>query len=319
MFFRFLLIISSALLSVTTQASKAEPLKVGDIIDVSLNELHPTQPAVGFDQVMYKLGRYRYDRKKMFDEICEANGQRGIASFHQQSVITAAETYRCKAPVGTEKQDMKTIVIAPNDQYYLTDGHHTFNAFYQMPKGGEHFHVHVLVVQDYRQLPNMTAFWQSMQQDGNVWLFDINSQPIVPNQLPKSLGLRHFTDDPYRSMLYFTRNISWEKPSSPVPFLEFYWAKELRKKVNLNQFDLNSKRGYEQAIRASSIAILSMQMNDVGGSHRSVEQMGQFKQFHQKGLDKLLKSNGKLDNMLLYKESRVGKRLSNDIVQKQVE
>lgn len=310
MFFRFLFIFSLYFFCFTAQANRNESVKVGTIIDVTLNQLHPTQPSVGYDQVMYKLGRYRYDRQKMFDDICEANGQGGIAEFHRQSVANETKTYTCQEPVGKDKQAMKTVVIAPNGHYYLTDGHHTFNAFYHLPKGGGDFHVHVVVANDYRQLPTMQAFWQAMQHDGNVWLFDIHSQPILPNQLPKSLGLRHFANDPYRSMLYFTRNISWNKPSSPVPFLEFYWAKELRNTINLNQFDLNSKLGYEQAIKVSSRAILSLKSSDVGGSHRSVEQMGQFKQFRQKGLDKLLKPDGKLDNMLRYKESPDGKRLS---------
>ena len=34
----------------------------GDLIDVTLGELHPTQAVLGFDQVFYKLGRYGSDR-----------------------------------------------------------------------------------------------------------------------------------------------------------------------------------------------------------------------------------------------------------------
>lgn len=54
----------------------------GELIDVTLGELHPTQAVLGFDQVFYKLGRYGSDRdeaaggvNKRFDEWCETNGQ----------------------------------------------------------------------------------------------------------------------------------------------------------------------------------------------------------------------------------------------------
>jgi len=33
--------------------------KPGDLIEVSLRELHPTQPSLGYDEVYYKLGRYK--------------------------------------------------------------------------------------------------------------------------------------------------------------------------------------------------------------------------------------------------------------------
>jgi len=35
--------------------------KAGDIIQVKIKELHPTQAAIGYDQVYYKLGRWQGD------------------------------------------------------------------------------------------------------------------------------------------------------------------------------------------------------------------------------------------------------------------
>lgn len=59
----------------------------GDLIDVRLGELHPTQAVLGFDQVFYKLGRYGSDRdeaaggvNKRFDDWCETNGQEEAAA-----------------------------------------------------------------------------------------------------------------------------------------------------------------------------------------------------------------------------------------------
>ena len=47
----------------------------GSLLQVQLHQLRPTQPAIGHDQVLYKLGKYACDRRKLFDDYCEANGQ----------------------------------------------------------------------------------------------------------------------------------------------------------------------------------------------------------------------------------------------------
>lgn len=62
-----------AIFALPTHASNVSE---GDVIKLGLHELKPTQPSVGYDQIMYKLGRYQFDQEKMFDEICEANGKK---------------------------------------------------------------------------------------------------------------------------------------------------------------------------------------------------------------------------------------------------
>ena len=79
---------------------------------------------------MYKLGRYQFDREKMFDEVCEANGQKGVENISVNASPNNPSSFTCQLTVGKRKQDMKTVVIAPDGDYYLTDGHHTFNVFY---------------------------------------------------------------------------------------------------------------------------------------------------------------------------------------------
>lgn len=297
------LITALGALSLFTLSAHASDVNEGDIINVALHQLQPTQPSVGYDQIMYKLGRYQFDREKMFDEICEANGQKGVESIQDNAQPNEPSTFKCESDVGTRKQDMKTVVIAPNGEYFLTDGHHTFNVFYQMPQGGPDFNIHVAVDKDYRDLKNMDDFWKAMAKDGNTWLFDQNGQAISYQQLPASLGLSNFANDQYRSLMYFTRDISWDKPKQPVPFLEFYWSNELRKEINTATFDLNSTDGYAKAVKTVSEYILVMQSSNVGGSNRTVKEMGQFDQFSQKGFDKLFKKGGKIDYMLRYKNA----------------
>lgn len=305
-----------ATLAIFALPAIASNVSEGDIVKVGLQDLRPTQPSVGYDQIMYKLGRYQFDREKMFDEVCEANGQKGVVSIEKNAHPNVPASFRCDMEIGDRKRDMKTVVIAPNGEYFLTDGHHTFNVFYQMPEGGASFEVNVVVDKDYRNLKSMDAFWEQMVIDGNTWLFDNDDNAITYQQLPSSLGLTHFSNDTYRSLMYFTRDVSWDKPDQPVPFLEFYWAKELRKLVDANTFELSSMQGYDQAIREVSTHILSLKTNNVGGSNLNVKEMGQFQSFNDKGFDKLFKEGGKIDYMLRNKTTSTSNGLSYDLAVK---
>ena len=51
------------LLAATAAGTDAAPV----FLQVSLDELHPTQPAIGYDQVYYKLGRYAAEEKRIAD------------------------------------------------------------------------------------------------------------------------------------------------------------------------------------------------------------------------------------------------------------
>lgn len=126
--------------------------QVGDVIELELGQLKPTQSSIGYEQIFYKLGRYHRDPKTMFDELCESNGQKGIKHYTDASLPNDNLSYQCKDEIGTHKDKMKTVVIGPDGQYFLTDGHHTFNVFYQMPSGGEQLRVNVLIDKDYCQI-----------------------------------------------------------------------------------------------------------------------------------------------------------------------
>lgn len=60
---------------VAVQAHALSTPKPGQVIDVALQQLHPTQAVIGFDQIYYKLGLFAESRSKLFDEYCETNGQ----------------------------------------------------------------------------------------------------------------------------------------------------------------------------------------------------------------------------------------------------
>jgi hypothetical protein len=116
--------------------------------------------------------------------------------------------------------------------------------------------------------------------------------------------------------MYFTRRIAWMTPSwitvpdpatyddvyPEVPFVEFYWGRDVKKVVDLKKFDLNTRSGYVAAIRAVGKAVIAIRSNDIGGSKKSATEMGQFSYFNEKELSRIDRPNtGKIAYMLKYK------------------
>ncbi|MCC5795862.1 MAG: ParB/Srx family N-terminal domain-containing protein [Methylophaga sp.] len=279
-----------------------ENVKKGDVIPVTLKQLKPTQASVGYDQIYYKLGRYQFDTEKLFDEMCENNGQKAISKFSRSSNPADMSSYQCTDEIGANPSDMKTVVIGPDNALYLTDGHHTFNVLWHMENGGPDFKVHVVVADDYRHLSDMKAFWSQMKDDNNLLLLDDKFQAIEHSQLPTSLGLDNFYNNPYRALMYYTRKIAWEKPKPAFNYVEFYWGKEIFDKIDLSKYDLNSLDGYKKAVEDTAQVILSVNTNNVGGTMRSAERLGRFKGFDKGEFDKLFRRNQKIDYMLRYKK-----------------
>ena len=149
---------------------------------------------------------------------------------------------------------MKTAVVGPRGQVFLTDGHNTFTAFWQATDGGPAVHVRVRVLANVSYL-NTAAFWQGMDARELAWLRDAEAQPITPDQLPTSLGLASFQNDRYYGLAYFARNIGYAKAPDAPEYLELYWGAWLRQNFDLGQYDLTSLPGYLDVLKASSQAM----------------------------------------------------------------
>jgi len=286
-----------ALLWSAGQASAALPadIKAGDIVQVQLAQLHPTQAAIGYRQLDYKQHRYEAEPKKLFDDYCESMGQKGVDKFDSKSRLSQPSSFSCKAPVGSEPGPMKTAVIAPDNVLYLTDGHHTFSNFADI--GGLNTPVQVRITDDFRSLKTMSAFWQKMETAHLVWL-DTPAGKIKPDALPKELGRQHMQNDEYRSLVYFVRDIGFEKEQNPPPFLEFYWGKWLETQLPLKNFDLNNRSGYAKALETIAEKMTSVPKDTVIAHSDSgpltADRLGARKKVNEKKLEKLVSDNGKL-------------------------
>ncbi|MFJ7326783.1 ParB/Srx family N-terminal domain-containing protein [Streptomyces cyaneofuscatus] len=262
----------------------------GDLIDVTLGELHPTQAVLGFDQVFYKLGRYGGDRdeaaggfNKRFDDWCETNGQGEAASVRPGARLDDPASFSCTVPLGQETPKsiapMKTAVIGPGGQLYLTDGHHTLTSFLEGPDGSARLPIRLRVTDNFSSL-STAAFWQRMTAEKKVWLRDETNKPLAVDQLPDRLGITNFRDDPYRSLVYFTRDIGYEVPDGATEFLEFSWGSWLRGEHDTAAYDLTSPGPYLDLVKSASKSMAELAPDAVVDDGKTAAQLGRIAEWN---------------------------------------
>ncbi|NJQ07982.1 chromosome partitioning protein ParB [Streptomyces lonarensis] len=262
----------------------------GDLLEVRLRDLRPTQPAIGHDQIHYKLGRYagtkdeaRGNPNKRFDDWCEANGQEEAASAGAGATLADPATFRCTLALGEETADsvaaMKTVVIGPGGSLHLTDGHHTLTSFLETPDGGPDTEVRLRVSDNLSHL-STDAFWREMRARDLVWLQAPDGSTLTPADLPRGLGLARLADDPYRSLVYFTRDIGYAPPSDAPEYLEFLWGRWLRTHVDLDATDLRDPAAYLAAIEEASRAMVAAPGDTEIAPGRTADRLGRLAEWN---------------------------------------
>ncbi|MDI9916581.1 ParB/Srx family N-terminal domain-containing protein [Rhodococcus sp. IEGM 1379] len=254
--------------------------KEGDLLDVRIGDVHATQPSLGYDEVYYKLGRYILGKdavNKKFDDWCEANGQVQAATASETSTLKDPTSFTCELPVGQETTDsiapMKTAVVGPRGELYLTDGHHTLTSFYETPDGGPDTHVRLRVLGNLSNL-SPSAFWAAMEKNKWVWARDVDGNPVSVQSLPKGVGLANFTDDKYRSLMYFARDIGFT--SGSIPFQEFYWGAWARDTapVDLTGWNSSDAASYLNTVKAVTKAQTALAGDSVVDSGFTATDLG---------------------------------------------
>ncbi|MCP2328981.1 hypothetical protein HDA40_007488 [Hamadaea flava] len=254
--------------------------QAGDLLDVRIGDVHPTQPSLGYDEVYYKLGRYTLGKdaiNKKFDDWCETDGRIAAASVQTGARLDDPASFTCELPVGGETADsvaaMKTVVIGPGGEPFLTDGHHTLTSFYETPDGGANLHVRLRVQANLSTLTRQD-FWAQMQADKWVYLRQPDGVAITVNKLPTSVGLANFTNDKYRSLLYFGRDIGYAQ--NGLPFQEFYWGSWVRdaEPVDLTAWNQNDLASYLATVKTLTQTMTALPGDSVIDSGFTASQLG---------------------------------------------
>jgi len=293
-----------------------------DITPITLADARPTQPAIGYDQVYYKQGRYRNrgtaaaastQFRKEFGDYCEAAGlddvtNNTIDANGVKSTLADPTTFACKQTTvnAARKATMKTAVVGPKGLLYLTDGHHTFTSFWHAPDGGgASVRIPVVIKGNFSTLSN-AAFWRTMRAARTVWLKNPDGSATTPAELPAQLGIGNgLQDDPYRALVYFTRDIGYAQPADATEFLEFYWGEWLKaapQSVDLAPYTLTDATSYLSAIRTAATAMVNVSGDTlIGSSGKTATAMGKLGAFSETEFATLNAANGKLAYALAYR------------------
>ncbi|PSK65486.1 hypothetical protein B0E53_02543 [Micromonospora sp. MH33] len=257
-----------------------------DLLDVRIGDVHPTQPSLGYDEVYYKLGRYTLGKdtiNKRFSDWCEADGRIDAVAATPDARLDDPSSFTCQLPVGAETADsiaaMKTVVIGPDGEPFLTDGHHTLTSFIETPDGGADLHVRLRVQANLSNLSRQD-FWAEMQAHKWVYLRDPDGNPVSVNKLPTSVGLGNFTNDRYRSLLYFGRDIGYAQ--NGLPFQEFYWGSWVRdtKPVDLTGWNPNDLDNYLATVKAETQAMTALPKDSIVDSGFTATELGALNQWN---------------------------------------
>lgn len=269
--------------------------KAGDVIEVQVKEIHPTQAAIGYREVDYKINRFMHDKEKMFADYCETAGAKDVSHFDAQSTLLHPESFTCKEAYGTEKHPMKTVVIAPDNSLYLTDGHHTLSVYDAI--SGDKVPVYVLISDDFRKLPDMNTFWAAMEKR-NLVLLRNNDQVLTPQELPSHIGKKSMANDEFRSIMYYLKDIGFKKPKNAPPFFEFYWGSWIKSHMNVTQYNLNDKDNYASLLKATAMQMISADKNSViatiDGKAYTAKDMGALSSFNNDKFEHLFSAKGKI-------------------------
>ena len=289
---------------------------VDDLLDITLADLRPTQPSLGYDEVYYRLGRYTLGdgaADQLLDQWCATNGQQTLQSATPGATISDPASFTCTVAVGSETDEsrvpMKTVVIGPGGQLYLTDGHHTLTSFWEAPGGGPDTRIRLRVTGNLSTL-QPDAFWREMTDRGWTWLRDADGNPVAPEQLPTSLGLKQFANDQYRGVLYFVRDVGYSQDDDSPAFQEFYWGQWLRNQTAPDlrpaDFTLTELASYQSLIGNVGRAMVALPDTAEIANGQDAKALGKLETFGQKAFDALTapvgsEKPGKLAYAIAYK------------------
>jgi len=190
-FFVLLFVVHSTAVKCSTDS------QVGELCELQVRELKPTQFAVGEGEVKCKRGRIESMSKKKLKE-------------------------------WLEDQDRHVpVVIGPSGKFFMLDKHHTVRALCEA-NVNEDSKVMICEVR-HKWHEDREGFWEKMVVNGLMWLYDQKGLfPMTPALIPTEIKL--LLDDPYRTLAWMVR-VNGGFAKIDAHFAEFQWANFFREKV----------------------------------------------------------------------------------------
>jgi len=183
-------------------------LPVGTLSAIDVSLLHPAQLALGYREVNYRVQQF----KAMTSEELDA--------YLLEHFLPVA--------------------IAPDGLPYVVDHHHRARAI-QITELRET--VYVKILENYKD--STEAFWQMMQENAWVYLYDKDGNPVKPDAIPSNLA--QLQDDKYRSLAWAVLEAGGYQESN-VPFQEFMWGNYFREYISFKDTEEEFKKAVDEAL-----------------------------------------------------------------------
>jgi hypothetical protein len=195
-------------------------LSPGTLGLAAVDQLHPTQVALGYREVQYRIQQFQAMTPDELDAYLLEN--------------------------------FLPVVIAPDRLPYVVD-HHRARAI-QMT--GLRETVYIKVWENCKDWTE-AAFWQLMQEKAWVYLYDKDGQLVELSVIPRSLA--ELQDDQYRSLAWAVLQAGGYAKSD-VPFQEFLWGNYFRRFLTFENTEEGFQQAVNKALQlcrspeASSLA-----------------------------------------------------------------
>lgn len=190
----------AALRAADTYVPFRADLPAGTACTIDARQLHPTQFALGWREVLFK--RAKIDVKA------------------PASLVTYL------------KEKDVPIIVGPGGVPFMADGHHTIRALLESHHTDKTVFGHIFA--NWSAL-TPAEFWARMQASRYAYLKDADGRATAPEQLPASL--LEMQRDPWRGLAWAMMDAGAFTELKGVFFQEFLWADFLRPRVKWNDAD----------------------------------------------------------------------------------
>lgn len=206
--------------SASAYAAFRADMQAGDAYTIDARQLHPTQFALGWREVVFKRAKI------------DAKDATALAGYLQEKDVP--------------------IVVGPGGVPFMTDGHHTIRALLESQHADKTVYGHVFA--NWATLAP-AEFWARMRASNYAYLKDAAGRDAAPEALPASL--LEMQRDPWRGLAWALMEAGAFTELKGVFFQEFRWADFLRARVewdDANQADFQRALAEAKKIAATPVA-----------------------------------------------------------------